>query len=94
MLLGVFLFGWEMFSLFLSRAKVLTLEGVLRPRPCRTKQHQNNNSPAVLSVKKGLKDLERTLLDDRGVFCIADWHRVPPRPEFRKLVGVEAVELN
>lgn len=51
MLLGGFLFGWEMFSLFLSRVDVLTLEGVLGPRPYRTKQHQNN-SPAVLSVKR------------------------------------------
>lgn len=91
MLLGVFLFGWEMFSLFLSRVNVLTLPGVLRPRPYRTQQHHNNISPAVSSLKK---DLERTLLDDRGVFCIADWHRVPPRPELRKLVGVEAVALN
>lgn len=38
-LLGVFLFRWEMFSLFLYRAcGVLALPGVLRPRPYQTKQ--------------------------------------------------------
>lgn len=38
-LLGVFLFRWEMFSLFLFRAcGVLALPGVLRPRPYQTKQ--------------------------------------------------------
>lgn len=36
---------------------------------------------------------ERTLLADRGGFWIADWHKVPPRPELRKLLGVEMVEV-
>lgn len=38
-------------------------------------------------------DRERTLLADRGGFWMEDWHKVPPRPEFRKLVGVEMVEV-
>lgn len=42
---------------------------------------------------KRVRGLERTLLDDRGVFWRADWHKVPPRPELRKLVGVESPEV-
>lgn len=53
MLLGVFLFGWEMFSLFLSRVKVFTLPGVLRPRPYRTKQRQNNILFELYRLLKG-----------------------------------------
>lgn len=33
------------------------------------------------------------MLAERGGFWIEDWHIVPPRPELRKLVGVERVEV-
>lgn len=33
------------------------------------------------------------MLADSGGFCIEAWHVVPPRPELRKLFGVEMVEI-
>lgn len=36
---------------------------------------------------------KHTLLADRGGFWMEDWHKVPPRPEHRRLVGVEIVEV-
>lgn len=39
------------------------------------------------------EDSEHTLLADRGGFWMDDWHMVPPRPELRKLLGVEMVEV-
>lgn len=33
------------------------------------------------------------MLADRGGFWIDDWHMVPLRPELRKLLGVEMVEV-
>ena len=33
------------------------------------------------------------MLADRGGLCMEDWHMVPPRPELRKLFGVEMVEV-
>lgn len=36
---------------------------------------------------------EHTLLADRGGFWMDDWHMVPPRPELRKLLGVEMVDV-
>lgn len=36
---------------------------------------------------------EHTLLADSGGFWMEDWHMVPLRPELRKLLGVEMVEI-
>lgn len=33
------------------------------------------------------------MLADRGGFWMEDWHKVPPRPEQRRLVGVDIVEV-
>lgn len=40
-----------------------------------------------------MKNGGNTLLADRGGFWIDDWHMVPLRPELRKLLGVEMVEV-
>lgn len=50
-------------------------------------------SRELLLRKEGRGSDRHTLLADRGGFWMADWHKVPPRPEHRRLVGVEMVEV-
>lgn len=44
-----------------------------------------------MTVKNNMK--HNTLLADNGGFWVDDRHMVPLRPELRKLVGVEKVEV-
>lgn len=72
--------------------------------PCLTKRIGHISNPQVLTARQKhnvnfvsevsrKEDGEHTLLADRGGFWMEDWHKIPPRPELSKLVGVEMVEV-